>query len=76
MHIHTRGHTHPCNVASSGTDAADCHTNPTSRFGDEGTLLQCVIDALNAVVLHGQKEAARKRKFDGTYCAILFHDNK
>lgn len=70
-HRYTDSHAHPCNVASSGSDAAHGNTNTTSRFGDEGTLLQCVIDTLDTVVPHGKQEAARESKIDRSYLSIL-----
>lgn len=54
--------THPSNVAARGTDAAHSKADAPSRFGDEGTLLQGVVDALDAVVLHAQQEAAEGNK--------------
>lgn len=55
--------THPSNVAACGTDAAHGEADAPSRLGDEGTLLQGVVDAFNAVVLHAQQEAAAGNKW-------------
>mmetsp|Transcript_42581 Transcript_42581/g.101499 ORF Transcript_42581/g.101499 Transcript_42581/m.101499 type:complete len:246 (-) Transcript_42581:617-1354(-) len=46
-------------VGAGGADVGDGHTDASRRFGDLGTLLQCVVDALDAVVLHLQQEARR-----------------
>lgn len=51
--------THPCNVAASGSNAAHSHPDTSGRLRDEGTLLQCVIDPLNAVIFHSKQEATR-----------------
>lgn len=51
--------THPCNVASSGSNAANCHPDTSGRLRNEGALLQGVIDPLNTVILHSKQEAAR-----------------
>ena len=45
------------NVGATGTDVRDGHANPTGRLGDGSTLLQCVVDAFDAVPLHLQEEA-------------------
>lgn len=55
--------THPSNVAARGADAAHGKADAPSRLGDEGTLLQGVVDALDAVVLHAQQEAAEGNKW-------------
>lgn len=59
----SRTGTHPSNVAARGTDAAHGEANAPSRLGDEGTLLQGVVDAFDAVVLHAQQEAAEGNKW-------------
>lgn len=50
--------THPSNVAAGGPDAAHGHPDSPRGLGDERAVLQCVVDALDAVVLHAQEEAA------------------
>lgn len=55
--------TDPSNVAARGSDAADGEADAAGRLGDEGTLLQGVVDALDAVVLHAQQEAAGGNKW-------------
>ena len=46
------------NVVSRGSDAVNGETNSSSRLGDEGTLLQGVVDALDTVAVDGEEEAA------------------
>ena len=56
------GCTHPCNVTPGGSDLVDVQTDTASRLGDEGALLEGVVDALDAVVAHGQQETTTKKK--------------
>ena len=53
----------PGDVATSSSDAVDVQTDSTSRFGNDGTLFQCFINAVDAVVLHRQQETATQIKF-------------
>ena len=46
------------NVGTSGSDAMHVKTNTSSRLGDEGALLEGVVDALDTVAVHGEEEAA------------------
>merc|ERR1719470_615246 len=46
------------NIGSSSSDTVHVQTNTSSRLGDEGTLLQGVVDALDTVAVHGEEEAA------------------
>ncbi len=55
----SKSKTHPCNVASSGSNAAHCHPDTSGRLRNEGALLQGVIDPLNTVILHSKQETAR-----------------
>ncbi len=55
----SKSKTHPCNVASSGSNAAHCHPDTSGRLRNEGALLQGVIDPLNTVILHSKQEATR-----------------
>jgi len=42
----------------------DVDADATSRLGDESALLERVVDALDAVIFHGQQEATRQLRFD------------
>ncbi len=44
-------------VASDGTNVVDGKPDAPSGLGDAGALLQGVIDALDAVILHANEEA-------------------
>lgn len=44
--------THPSNIAACCSDTANCQANTSSWFRDEGALLQCVINTIDAVFLH------------------------
>merc|ERR1719370_1713764 len=46
------------NICSSSSDTVNVETDTTSRLGDQGTLLQGVVDTLNAVTVHSEEEAA------------------
>mmetsp|Transcript_76496 Transcript_76496/g.215220 ORF Transcript_76496/g.215220 Transcript_76496/m.215220 type:complete len:409 (-) Transcript_76496:344-1570(-) len=46
-------------VAALGADVGNRKADATRLFGDQRTLLQGVVDALDAVGLHGQQEARR-----------------
>lgn len=50
------------NVGAGGADAVNVDTDSPRRLGDEGTLLERVVDTLNAVVLHSQQKATEVRK--------------
>ena len=52
-----RAAAHPGNVASRGPDIVHVQTDSSGTFGDERTLLECVVDTLNTVTLHRQQEA-------------------
>ena len=45
-------------VTVGGTDVVDGEPNATCTLADDGTLLEGVIDALDAVLLHAHQEAA------------------
>ena len=53
---------HPSNVAACCSDTADGQSNATSWFGDEGALPQCVVNTIDAVLLHGQQETTAKKE--------------
>ncbi|KAH3685492.1 hypothetical protein WICPIJ_003539 [Wickerhamomyces pijperi] len=44
------------NVRTSGSNVVDVQTNTTGSLGDQGTLLQSLVDTFDGVVLHGDKE--------------------
>merc|ERR1719341_2040190 len=47
----------PSDVGSTGADAVDIETDTPGRLGDQGALLQGVINTFNTVTSHGQEEA-------------------
>ena len=47
------------NIRSLGAHIVQAQANATSALADFCTLFECVINAINAIVLHLQKEAAR-----------------
>ena len=51
---------YPCDVAASCSDTMNIETDSSSRLGDEGTLLQSIVDSFNAVVMHRQQETAEE----------------
>lgn len=53
--------THSRDVAARGSNAAHGHADAPSRFRDERTLLQSVIDSFDAVVFHRQEETAANK---------------
>lgn len=53
-----RRNTYPSNVAASGPDTTHGNTDSPSRLRNQGTLLQSVINPLNAVIFHTQEETA------------------
>lgn len=63
LHVHL---TDPSNVASRPSDAADCNSNAASGLRNEGALLQSVINAVNAVVLHCQQETTERKSQHNT----------
>lgn len=46
-----------CWYKPSSTDIVDVKTNTTSSLADHGTVLEGVVDTLDRVVLHADKEA-------------------
>lgn len=52
--------TYSCYVATSGSDTVYIESYAPCRLRNQGTLLQGVIDPLNAVWMHGQQETAAK----------------
>lgn len=54
------------NVRTSRTDAVDVQTNTTSGLGDHCTCLQSVVDTLDTVCLHVDKEARGQLWLRGT----------
>jgi len=44
-------------VGSSGTDTMDVETDPASTFWNKGTLLHCIVNTVNGILLHGEQEA-------------------
>mmetsp|Transcript_43278 Transcript_43278/g.109704 ORF Transcript_43278/g.109704 Transcript_43278/m.109704 type:complete len:430 (-) Transcript_43278:280-1569(-) len=46
-------------VAALGTDVGDGNTDASGALGDQSALLQGVVDAVDAVRLHGEQEARR-----------------
>lgn len=52
--------TYSCYVATSRSDTVHIESYAPCRLRNQGTLLQGVIDPLNAVRMHGQQETAAK----------------
>ena len=56
----------PTNVGTRRTDPVNIKTNTTSGLGDHSTSLQGVIDTLDTVTLHIDKEARRQLRLGST----------
>ena len=54
------------NVGSLGSDVVNVKTDTTSSLGDLGTSLESLVDALDRVVPHGDKETRRHLGVGGT----------
>lgn len=52
---------YPSDVAAGCPDAVNIQADAPSILGDEGALLEGVIDTLDTVVAHGQQETTGRR---------------
>jgi hypothetical protein len=58
-------------VRAGSTNAVDVDADSAGRLGDEGTLLERVVDAFDRVSSHGQQKAARGKVGSITTCISL-----
>ena len=54
------------NVGLTGTNVVCGKTNATGVLGNDGTVLECIINSVNGVFLHGQEEARGHLRLGGS----------
>ena len=55
----------PTNVRLTGTNVTNGHSNATGILGNDGTILESVVDSINAVVLHAHEKARAHLRIGG-----------